>query len=61
MMLSGADGRPLATTFADYLMPNTFSAFGVHFAEMPLTPDRIVAAPRAAGAYERWQREDSCP
>ena len=29
------------------------SPFGVHFAETPLTPERIVAALRAAGAYER--------
>jgi aerobic carbon-monoxide dehydrogenase large subunit len=27
--------------------------FGVRFADMPLTPDRIVAALRAAGAYEK--------
>jgi carbon-monoxide dehydrogenase large subunit len=88
-----ADGQPLTTTFADYLMPmakdvpdcviehvetpnplnplgvkgageggtipapaaiiaaveDALSPFGVHFAEMPLTPDRIVAALRAAG------------
>jgi aerobic carbon-monoxide dehydrogenase large subunit len=86
-----ADGHPLTTTFADYLMPkannvpdciiehvetpnplnplgvkgageggtipapaaiiaaveDALSPFGVHFAEMPLTPDRIVAAMRA--------------
>ena len=28
---------------------DALSPFGVHFAEMPLTPDRIVAALRAAG------------
>lgn len=32
---------------------NALSPFGVHFAEMPLTPQRIVAALRAAGAYEK--------
>src|SRR5262249_25231680 len=30
---------------------DALSPFGVHFAEMPLTPDRIVAALRAAGIY----------
>ena len=32
---------------------DALSPFGVHFAEMPLTPDRIVQALRAAGAYEK--------
>jgi carbon-monoxide dehydrogenase large subunit len=32
---------------------DALSPFGVHFAEMPLTPDRIVAALQAAGAYEK--------
>jgi carbon-monoxide dehydrogenase large subunit len=32
---------------------DALSPFGVHFAEMPLTPERIVAALRAAGAYDR--------
>ena len=32
---------------------DALSSFGVHFAETPLTPERIVAALRAAGAYER--------
>lgn len=32
---------------------NALLPFGVHFAEAPLTPERIVAALRAAGAYER--------
>jgi carbon-monoxide dehydrogenase large subunit len=36
---------------------DALSPFGVHFAEMPLTPDRIVAALRAAGAHERLQTE----
>jgi len=31
---------------------DALSPFGVHFAEMPLTPERIVAALRAAGAYD---------
>src|SRR3974377_2561317 len=31
---------------------DALSPFGVHFAEMPLTPDRIVATLRTAGAYE---------
>jgi carbon-monoxide dehydrogenase large subunit len=32
---------------------DALSPFGVHFAEMPLMPQRIVAALRAAGAYEK--------
>jgi carbon-monoxide dehydrogenase large subunit len=32
---------------------SALSPFGVHFAEMPLTPPRIVATLRAAGAYEK--------
>jgi carbon-monoxide dehydrogenase large subunit len=32
---------------------DALSPFGVHFTEMPLTPERIVAALRAAGAYEK--------
>ena len=32
---------------------DALSPFGVHFAEIPLTPDRIVAALQAAGAYEK--------
>jgi carbon-monoxide dehydrogenase large subunit len=32
---------------------NALSPFGVRFAEMPLTPQRIVAALREAGAYEK--------
>jgi len=32
---------------------DALSPFGVHFAEMPLTPERIVAALRSAGAYEK--------
>ena len=32
---------------------DALSPFGVHFADMPLTPERIVAALRAAGAYEK--------
>jgi aerobic carbon-monoxide dehydrogenase large subunit len=32
---------------------NALAPFNVHFAETPLTPERIVAALRAAGAYER--------
>ncbi len=31
---------------------NALTPFGVHFAETPLTPERIVAVMRAAGAYE---------
>jgi aerobic carbon-monoxide dehydrogenase large subunit len=94
-----ADGQPLTTTFADYLMPmatdipacviehietpnplnplgvkgageggtipapaaiigaieDALAPFGVHFAEMPLTPDRMVGALQAAGAYEKLQ------
>jgi carbon-monoxide dehydrogenase large subunit len=32
---------------------DALSPFGVHFAETPLTPERIVATLRAAGAYDR--------
>ena len=32
---------------------NALAPFAVHFAEMPLTPDRIVEALRQAGAYEK--------
>ena len=32
---------------------NALSPFGVHFTDMPLTPDRIVAALHAAGAFEK--------
>jgi len=32
---------------------DALSPFSVHFAETPLTPERIVAALRAAGAYEK--------
>jgi carbon-monoxide dehydrogenase large subunit len=32
---------------------DALSPFGVHFAEMPLTPDRIVEALRRAGAYDK--------
>lgn len=32
---------------------DALTPFGVHFAETPLTPERIVAALRAAGAYEK--------
>jgi aerobic carbon-monoxide dehydrogenase large subunit len=32
---------------------NALSPFAVHFAEMPLTPDRIVATLREAGAYDK--------
>jgi carbon-monoxide dehydrogenase large subunit len=32
---------------------NALSPFDVHFAETPLTPERIVATLRAAGAYEK--------
>src|SRR6185503_1062900 len=32
---------------------DALSPFGVHFTDMPLTPERIVAALRQAGAYEK--------
>ena len=32
---------------------DALSPFGVRFADMPLTPERIVAALRAAGAYDK--------
>ena len=32
---------------------HALSPFGVHFVEMPLTPERIVGALREAGAYEK--------
>jgi carbon-monoxide dehydrogenase large subunit len=34
---------------------DALSEFGVHFAETPLMPDRIVAALREAGAYEKLE------
>ena len=36
---------------------DALSPFGVHFTEMQLTPDRIVAALQAAGAYEKLQMQ----
>ena len=92
-----ANGQPLTTSFADYMLPmatdvptctiahvetinpmnplgvkgageggtipapaaivaaieDALAPFAVRFAETPLTPERIVAAMRAAGAYER--------
>ncbi len=92
-----ANGQPLTTSFAEYLLPmatdvptcniahvetvnplnplgvkgageggtipapaaiiaaieDALSPFGVHFAETPLTPERIVAVLRGAGAYEK--------
>jgi aerobic carbon-monoxide dehydrogenase large subunit len=36
---------------------DALSPFGVHFAEMPLTPARIVAALRDAGAYDKPSKE----
>ena len=32
---------------------DALSPFGVHFTDIPLTPDRIVAALHAAGAYAK--------
>ena len=32
---------------------DALSPFNVHFLDMPLTPERIVSALRAAGAYEK--------
>jgi aerobic carbon-monoxide dehydrogenase large subunit len=32
---------------------DALTPFGVHFAEMPLTPDRVVAALHEAGAYDK--------
>src|SRR5215831_7803680 len=46
----GAIPAPAAIVAA---IEDALSPFGVHFAEMPLTPDRIVAALTAAGAYEK--------
>jgi carbon-monoxide dehydrogenase large subunit len=40
---------------------DALSPFGVHFAEMPLTPDRIVAALQAAGAYEKLEQSFLIP
>ena len=40
---------------------DALSPFGVRFADMPLTPERIVAALRAAGAYEKLTRRMSEP
>ena len=38
---------------------DALSPFNVHFAETPLTPERIVAALRAAGAYERCLQHEA--
>jgi carbon-monoxide dehydrogenase large subunit len=46
----GAIPAPAAIVAA---IEDALSPFGVHFAEMPLTPDRIVATLKAAGAYEK--------
>src|SRR5215470_12849708 len=40
---------------------DALSPLGVHFAEMPLTPDRIVAALQAAGAYEKFSPSPRLP
>jgi carbon-monoxide dehydrogenase large subunit len=48
----GAIPAPAAIIAA---IEDALSPFGVHFAEMPLTPDRIVQALRAAGAYEKLE------
>ena len=32
---------------------DALSPFGVHFTDIPLTPDRVVAALHAAGAYAK--------
>jgi aerobic carbon-monoxide dehydrogenase large subunit len=37
---------------------DALSPFGVHFAEMPLTPDRIIEALREAGAYNSGPRSN---
>src|SRR5262249_16460862 len=39
-------------------LEDALSPLGGQFAEMPLTPDRIVAALKAAGAYEKLQSGD---
>jgi carbon-monoxide dehydrogenase large subunit len=49
----GAIPAPAAIIAA---VEDALSPFGVHFAEMPLTPDRIVAVLRAAGACETLRR-----
>ena len=46
---SGTIPAPTAIISA---VEDALSPFGVRFAEMPLTPDRIVDALRKAGAYE---------
>jgi carbon-monoxide dehydrogenase large subunit len=46
----GAIPAPAAIVSA---IEDALSPFGVRFFEMPLTPERIVAALRAAGAYEK--------
>src|SRR5215468_7786695 len=40
---------------------DALALFGVHFTEMPLTPDRIVAALQAAGAYEKFSPSPRLP
>ena len=40
---------------------DALSPFAVRFAEMPLTPDRIVAALQVAGAYEKLEKSFLIP
>jgi carbon-monoxide dehydrogenase large subunit len=49
----GTIGAPAAIVSA---IEDALAPFGVRFAEMPLTPDRIVAALRKAGAYQRLSK-----
>jgi len=50
-LLEAIDDRSLQAIIA--AIEHALSPFGVRFAEMPLTPERIVAALRDAGAYDK--------
>jgi carbon-monoxide dehydrogenase large subunit len=52
---AGEGGTIPAAAAVISAIEDALSPFNVHFAETPLTPERIVAALRAAGAYERLQ------
>ena len=52
---AGEGGTIPASAAIIAAIEDALSPFDVHFAETPLLPERIVAALRAAGAYERLQ------
>ena len=50
-LIESARGLALHAIIA--AIEDALSPFGVRFADMPLTPERIVTALRTAGAYEK--------